>query len=417
MAHIVKRNNSYAVVHSYKSEEGKRVQKWETYHSEKEAYERKLELDNPNLFLGVKPRVQKLNQLLDQYIELHGQLRWSVSTYTGCVSLMCNYIRPHIGEILIAQINRNLISRYFQRLQTTPRVTNKYKPNDIGFIGFSTLQEINKLLHSVFQQAIYWGYMEVNPVDHIKLHHAKPNYKHMLNIEQVLEVVNSAIYQKKWQLALAIQLAFVCSMRKGEIYGLQWENIDLDNRCIFVDKEMSRASLKTLRVLNYRGVHHVFPPHSLNSQSRLVLKDPKTASSIRTIYLPPTMVDNLKMWKQYQVTRRSSSDLGYQNNDLVFCKENGSPHSFKRLSDEFEKLLVGVGAPKIYFHSLRYSSTSYKLILSRGDIKAVQGDNGHAQPDMVLSIYALIQSEQRIKLANKVEADFCLHVISPGSKR
>lgn len=62
--------------------------------------------------------------------------------------------------------------------------------------------------------------------------------------------------------------------------------------------------------------------------------------------------------------------------------------------------------PTIVFHSLRNSSTSYKLQLSGGDIKAVQGDNGHSQARMVTDTYATMCNETRKKLSEKFDSDF-----------
>ncbi|RGR62529.1 hypothetical protein DWY32_11295 [Agathobacter rectalis] len=57
------------------------------------------------------------------------------------------------------------------------------------------------------------------------------------------------------------------------------------------------------------------------------------------------------------------------------------------------------GLPDVVFHSLRHTSVTYKLKLSGGDIKAVQGDSGHAQADMVTEVYGHILDEDRKKNA------------------
>ncbi|MDY3687819.1 MAG: site-specific integrase, partial [[Clostridium] symbiosum] len=64
------------------------------------------------------------------------------------------------------------------------------------------------------------------------------------------------------------------------------------------------------------------------------------------------------------------------------------------------------GLPKVVFHSLRHSSTTYKLKLNHGDLKATQGDTGHAQIDMITDIYAHILDEDRKVNAQKFEASF-----------
>ncbi len=67
---------------------------------------------------------------------------------------------------------------------------------------------------------------------------------------------------------------------------------------------------------------------------------------------------------------------------------------------------VHVRQPKVVFHSLRHSSTTYKLKLNHGDLKATQGDTGHAQIDMITSVYAHILDEDRKINAQKFESAF-----------
>ena len=67
---------------------------------------------------------------------------------------------------------------------------------------------------------------------------------------------------------------------------------------------------------------------------------------------------------------------------------------------------VHVRQPKVVFHSLRHSSTTYKLKLNHGDLKATQGDTGHAQIDMITSVYAHILDENRKINAQKFESAF-----------
>ena len=73
---------------------------------------------------------------------------------------------------------------------------------------------------------------------------------------------------------------------------------------------------------------------------------------------------------------------------------------------EFEKLREKAGLPRVVFHSLRHSSTTYKLKLNHGDLKATQGDTGHAEIDMITSVYAHILDEDRKVNAQKFEDAF-----------
>ena len=77
-----------------------------------------------------------------------------------------------------------------------------------------------------------------------------------------------------------------------------------------------------------------------------------------------------------------------------------------RYYKEFAKLREDAGLPKVVFHSLRHSSTTYKLKLNHGDLKATQGDTGHAEIDMITSVYAHILDEDRKINAQKFESAF-----------
>ena len=71
-----------------------------------------------------------------------------------------------------------------------------------------------------------------------------------------------------------------------------------------------------------------------------------------------------------------------------------------------QKVIDEQGLPDVVFHSLRHTSVTYKLKLSGGDIKAVQGDSGHAQADMVTEVYGHIIDEDRRKNAQRMEDAF-----------
>ena len=71
-----------------------------------------------------------------------------------------------------------------------------------------------------------------------------------------------------------------------------------------------------------------------------------------------------------------------------------------------QNIIDELGLPDVVFHSLRHTSVTYKLKLSGGDIKAVQGDSGHAQADMVTEVYGHILDEDRRKNAELMENAF-----------
>ena len=96
-------------------------------------------------------------------------------------------------------------------------------------------------------------------------------------------------------------------MRMGEIMGLTWSNVHIsdediaaDNAYVYIDKELTRASKRAIEMLGHRDVYYVFPPLFANTSTRIILKKPKTDSSIRKVWLPKTLAYILLEWKKSQ---------------------------------------------------------------------------------------------------------------------
>lgn len=85
---------------------------------------------------------------------------------------------------------------------------------------------------------------------------------------------------------------------------------------------------------------------------------------------------------------------------------NGRPCESRIIEKDFLALKEKAGLPNVVFHSLRHSSTTYKLKLNHGDLKATQGDTGHAEIDMITKVYAHILDEDRKINAQKFETAF-----------
>lgn len=111
-------------------------------------------------------------------------------------------------------------------------------------------------------------------------------------------------------------------------------------------------------------------------------------------------------WKSSQDKQKEFLGSEYLDNDLVIALANGRPCETKVIENAFNRLKRDAALPNVVFHSLRHSSATYKLKLNHGDLKATQGDTGHAQAQMLTEIYAHILDEDRKVNAQKFEAAF-----------
>jgi integrase len=184
------------------------------------------------------------------------------------------------------------------------------------------------------------------------------------------------------------------------------DDIANDDAHVIIDKELERVSKNAIEVLCKKDILFVFPTILSNTSTRLVLKKPKTDSSIRKVWLPKTVAYILREWKKSQDEIKDFLGDEYTDYNLVIALPNGRPCENRVLHKEFEALRDEADLPRVVFHSLRHSSTTYKLKLNHGDLKATQGDTGHSQINMITDVYSHILDEDRKVNAQKFEAAF-----------
>ena len=249
-----------------------------------------------------------------------------------------------------------------------------------------------------------------NPFENAVLPKVEYTKRDIWSAEMIRQALDGCTDSK---LYIAMNLAFACSLRIGEILGLQWcnvhisdEDIAADNAYIYVDKELTRASKRAIEMLGEKDIYHIFTPLMSNTSTRIILKKPKTTSSVRKIWLPKTVAYIMCEWKKAQDELKQFLGEEYQDYDLVIALPNGRPCENRIIEKEFLNLKEKLGLPRVVFHSLRHSSTTYKLKLNHGDLKATQGDTGHAEIDMITKVYAHILDEDRKINAQKFESAF-----------
>lgn len=148
------------------------------------------------------------------------------------------------------------------------------------------------------------------------------------------------------------------------------------------------------------------PTQKPHCTTRLVLKTPKTETSNRTVWLPKTVAKLLVQYKKDQQELKEFLGNAYNDYNLVIALENGNPVESRIVRDRFQKLCEENDFEIVVFHSLRHLSTGYKLKMTNGDVKSVQGDTGHAEAEMVTDVYSEIIHEDRRFNAQKMDKEF-----------
>lgn len=410
MATIKKRGNGYSVIYSYLNSDGEKKQKWESFSTHAAAKARKITVEN-DLQEGVfvAPSQLTVSEYLDTFMELYGAKNWALSSYTRNQRIFTNYVIPYMGNKKMQDITPLSIEKYYHELLYS---ASKVKNKRSNTATTGVIMQIHKSLKCAFHNAERWEIIKKNPFENVTPPKHTYQKRAILTSDEILIALRACNYP---QLTIAIHLAFACSLRIGEALGLKWSDIHISDEDIAnndahiqVSRELSRVSVDAMEKLGKKDIEFVFPPIILKQEhkTRLVLKKPKTDSSIRKIWLPEQLAYLLREWRQDQQKYKDFFGKEYKNYDLVIALEDGRPIARDIISKEFDELLKKAGLPKVVFHSLRHSSTTYKLKLNHGDIKATQGDTGHAQADMVMDVYSHILDEDRKVNAQKFNSEF-----------
>ena len=212
-------------------------------------------------------------------------------------------------------------------------------------------------------------------------------------------------------LPLAVHLTLVGALREGEVAGLTPEDIDFDAAngmgTFTVNRSMQRVQKDTLAQVDKGCILRIFPDKLEGSKTSLILKDTKTEASCRTIFMTAALREELKQWLERLKREEALDPERYRNSGMLLRLPNGLAVEPVLIRKKFLKWQdAHPEFPHIVFHGLRHSSATYQLMISGGDIKAVQGTTGHASADMLVNTYAHIQQSSRVELGKKFESGF-----------
>ena len=159
-----------------------------------------------------------------------------------------------------------------------------------------------------------------------------------------------------------------CGLRRGEVLALRWCDIDIERRALFVRRTLSDVG------------------------GRLVFSEPKTRASTAGVGLPARVVTALEVQEMRQSMERAEWDSAYEDQGLVFARENGTPIRPEHVVKRFGPLCRAAGVPKITIHDLRHTAATL-MIGSGVPLAVVSKVLRHTQVSITADLYGHLTPE------------------------
>jgi integrase len=342
-------------------ENGKKKQRYFQTQKEANAARRKMLHEKEQGTLPVGPQ-QTLKTYLDQWLEQVHKPTIRIGSYNAYRIMLDNHIIPALGHIPLQRLNPQQVQAFYAS-----------KLNE--GLSLRRVRGLHSVLHSALAIAMKWNLVGRNVCDLVSPPVPKRHEIQPLTLEQAQRLLQAA---REHKLETLLTLALATGMRRGELLGLRWQDVDFEAGCLHVRRSVGRTG-----------------------KYGLIESEPKTERSRRTIVLPAFVLAALKQHQQQQRAMRDEAGNEWQEHDIVFCGRNGRYFDLTSLDYHFKKLLKSAELPNIRFHDLRHSAAT--LLLGRGvHPKVVQELLGHSTISMTLDIYShvlpSIQQEAMSKL-------------------
>lgn len=353
---VVERNGLFHGVASYVDPgTGKRKRWWGPGRSGVREAERDLtefhrQLDTD---VVVQPTMQRLGQYLQEWIDGRHKLR--EPTRDSYRRLLVAHVIPRLGTLRLNAVTADHLNRLYGDLLRDGRKDAK------GGLSSRTVRYVHVVLHKAFEDAVRHGKLPRNPA---RIAEPPPITRPEMKTWRPEEVSAFLTYVAEDRLFPAWLLAVGLGMRKGEILGLRWHDVDLEAATLAV-----RHALTAVRY-------------------ELVFGEPKTSKSRRSLPLDAAMVAALRAHRAQQTEERLAWGPGWSNpRGLVFTRENGDPVHPDAFQDIFERHVRGASVPRIRLHDTRHTFAS--LALKAGvHPKVVSEILGHSTIAITLDTYS-----------------------------
>lgn len=301
-----------------------------------------------------------VGQWLDEWFDAYAKVKVRASSHQTYKGYIENHIKPNIGDIPIEKLTSLRLQKFYHKLLTEGRVPRIESENQPKGLSAKTVRNIHQVISSAMSMAVKHKLILSNPAEGCELPKVEHREMRTIPAEQLgaflREAKESGVYELYY-------LDLATGLRRGELLGLKWDDIDLDQGVIHVRRQVYR----------------------IDGEIREVPL--KTKHSYRSISISKDAAELLREMKKRKVS------------EYVFPSPTGGPISPDSVLHMLHRVLKRAGLPSMRFHDLRHSFAT--LALQNGvDIKTVSGMLGHFSAGFTLDTYAHVTTAVQKEAAN-----------------
>lgn len=318
----------------------------------------------------VKPSKQTVSDFLDEYLQDYVIVNNSPATVRDYKEAIEKYLKPEFGYMKLQELTRTNVQRVYNRWREKSPLSDKP-------LKATTIQHINRVFKAALNVACELEYIEKNPARRIKI--GKDDVTRHIDVYTIDEIKKLQKSIKNTSMELPVALLLDGILRRGELLGLRYSDIDFETNTITVQYSWTETDGKNP-----------------------VLKDCKTSCSYRKIVVSEYTMKLLKRQRLKYMQNRIKYGDDFCDSNRIVCKENGEPYLPKSFTHKWSATLKKCGLRHIRLHDVRHTAIS--LLISEGvPIHMVQNRAGHKDPKITLGIYAHVAKDKETLVANKLD--------------
>lgn len=326
-----------------------------------------------------------LGEWLDLWLEVYMQHSLKQSTYNSYDSYAKNHFKPALGSIQLEALTPRMLQQFYN-----------FKMEREG-LSPKTIRNLNLYLHKALGQAQKEGLIFTNPATGVNLPRSQRPQIEILTRDEQARLVQAS-FQHRY--GVFIRLVLLTGIRLGELLGLRWEDIDFRTNMLYIRRALNRLQKQNLPE-NYTG-----------PKTEIVIQEPKTENSIRSIPLLPQLVQDLLNWRQIQENDRKAAGERYLNRGMIVTNPLGGYIEPRTFSDYYHQILDMAGLQHFTFHALRHTFASRALEQGM-DEKTLSVLLGHYSVAFTLDTYAHVLTDHKWEGISLMEELYSIHQVVP----